>query len=169
MRTVLHIAMMVSLVAFAGVACQTAPPPEPETAPAPTNEELLGALLGDFQGAWAQGDAAAVGALFAEDGDILTVRGHSRGRAEVEEGYRQLFEGPFKGTAIATQTTSVRLIQPDVALTDGTYEISGLKGADGADLPPVQGLFTGVNVNTADGWRMGCSRPMIPISPPDAS
>jgi len=168
MRTVLHIAMMVSLVAFVGVACQTAPPPEPEPAP-PSNEELLGALLTDFQDAWAQADAAALGALFAEDGDTLTARGHSRGRAEVVESYRQLFEGPFKGTTVATETTSVRLIQPDVALVDGTYAIAGLKGPDGADLPPVKGLFTGVNVKTADGWRMGCSRPMIPVSPPDAS
>lgn len=171
MRIVLRIVMMVSLgaTAFVGVACQTAPPPEPESAAAPTDEELLSAMLSDFQTAWAQNDPTAVAALFTEDGDSLTTQGHSQGRAAVEDGYRQSFEGPFKGTTIAVQTTSVRLLQSDVAVTDGTYEISGIKGPEGEDLPSTKGLWTGVNVKTADGWRIGCSRPMIPIPPPDAS
>ena len=171
MRTALRIGLFVTVVAaaFIGVACQPAPPPEPETAVEPTDEELLGALISDFQAAWAQNDAAAVAAAFTEEGDILTAQGHAKGRAAVEERYNQVFAGPFKGTTIAVEMTSARLLQPDVAVTDGTYEISGLKSPDGEDLPLTQGLWTIVNVKTADGWRIGCSRPMIPLPMPDAS
>ena len=171
MRIVLQIVMMVSLgaVAFVGVACQSAPLPEPESATAPTDEDQIRTLISDLEAAWAQHDATAAAALFAEDGDSLTAAGHAQGRPAVEEMYRQNFEGIFKGTTIAAEVTSFRLLQPDVAVTDGTYEISGLKGPDGEDLPPTKGLWTGVNVKTADGWRIGCSRPMIPLPMPDAS
>ena len=171
MQTVLRIAMMLSLAAagFLGVACQPAPPPEPESAAAPTAEDELRALTSEFEAAWAAGDAGAVAALFTEDGDSLTAQGYSQGRAAVEDGYRQNFEGPFMGTTIAIETTSVRLLRPDVAVSDGTYEISGFEGPDGEDLPPSVGLWTAVDVKTADGWRLACSRPMVPVPMPDAS
>ena len=171
MRIFLQITMMVSLgaMAFVGVAGQTAPPPAPESAPAPTDEDQLRTLIADLETAWAQQDAAAAAALFAEDGDSLTSAGHAQGRSAVEEMYRQNFEGIFKGTTIAAEMTSVRFLEPDVAVSDGTYEITGLKGPDGEDLPPTKGLWTGVNVKTADGWRIGCSRPMIPLPMSDAS
>jgi len=170
MRIVLRIAVMVSLAATAylGAACQTAPAPEPEIA-APSDDEMLRTLISDFAAAWARNDAAAVAALFAEDGDSLTASGHSQGRSAVEETYRQSFEGPFKGTSIAVEMTSVRFLEPDVALADGTYEITGLKGLEGEDLPPSKGLWTGVDVKTDEGWRIGCSRPMIPLEMPEAS
>ena len=170
MRIVLRIALMVSLAATAylAVACQPAPAPEPEIA-APSDEELLRTLVSDFSAAWARNDAAAVAALFAEDGDILTANGHSQGRSALEETYRQNFEGPFNGTSLALEMTSVRFLQPDVAVTDGTYELTGLKGPDGEDLPSSKGLWTDVNVKADDGWLIGCARPMIPVESPEIS
>jgi uncharacterized protein (TIGR02246 family) len=170
MRTVSRTAVFAALVAaaFLGVACQQAPAPEPEGAPAPTDEELLSTLLDDFEAAWASGDAAAVAALFAEDGDTLTAQGHSEGRAAVQEAYAQNFSGPFQGSKIDLETTNVRFLEPDVAVVDGTYEISGLKGPEGEDLGSATGQWTAIDVKTDSGWRIGCSRPMVPVPMPEA-
>jgi len=170
MRTVSRTAVFVALVAtaFLGVACQKASTPEPESAPAPTDEEMLSTLMDDFEAAWASGDAAAVAALFAEDGDSLTVNGHTEGRAAVQEAYAQNFSGPFQGTTIDLETTSVRFLEPDVAVVDGTYQISGFKGPEGEDLGSATGQWTAVDVKTDAGWRIGCSRPMVPVPMPEA-
>lgn len=171
MRTVSRFGLVLAVAATAGLAlaCQPAAPPETESAPAPpSDEEQIRAMMETFEGAWAQADAAAVAAGFTDDGDILTSAGFPLGRAAVEEFYSQSFAGPFKGTTIDVEMTSVRFLTPDVALTDGTYEISGFKGPDGEDLGSVRGQFTGVNVKADDGWRIGCSRPMIPVATPEA-
>lgn len=170
MRNALWAAAILALAvpALSLVACQ--PAGEPETAaPAadtgPTDEELLHQLAADFVTAWNAADATAVAALWTEDGDTLNQTGHHKGRAAVEESYRQSFEGPFKGTTVAVETTSVRFLQPDVAIADGTYAISGFP--EGVDVPGA-GLWTNVNLKVDGQWLIACSRPMVPQEAPVA-
>jgi uncharacterized protein (TIGR02246 family) len=153
------------------VGCQ--PAGEPETAaPAaetgPTDEEQLRQLAADFETAWGEADAAAIAALWTEDGDSVNPTGHHKGRAAVEEAYRQGFAGPYKDTTIDVEMTSVRLLQPDLAIADGTYKISPIEGAEGADIFAANGLWTDVNVKVGDQWRIACSRPMVPVEAPEA-
>jgi hypothetical protein len=61
--------------------------------------------------------------------------------------------------------TSFRLLQPDVALVDGSYEIAGVKDAEGKELPAVKGLYTSVNIKKNDQWFIVSHRPMIPAKP----
>ena len=35
-------------------------------------------------------------------------------------------------------TTSIRFLEPDVAIGDGTYEIAGIKDAEGNDMPNIK-------------------------------
>jgi uncharacterized protein (TIGR02246 family) len=171
MRTVLRIAITVSLAvapALVFVACQPAEEPEAAATPAPTDEELLQQLASDFEAAWGQGDAAALAALWTEDGDTVTGDGHFQGRSAVEEYYRGGFESVFKGTTIDIETTSFRFIQPDVAVADGTYEISGATAPEGEELPVLKGLWTNVNVKVDGKWSIACSRPMVPLEAPEA-
>ena len=62
--------------------------------------------------------------------------------------------------------TSVRFLQPDVAVADGTYVITGAKGPGGEDLPAIEGLWSNVNVKAGGQWLIACSRPMLPVERP---
>ncbi len=153
------------------VGCQPAGEPEttaPAAAAEPSDEELLHQLAAGFEEAWGVGDAAAVAAFWTEDGDTLNATGHFKGRSAVEESYRQSFEGPFKGTSIDIEMTSVRYLQPDLAVADGTYQVSGFEGAEGEDAPVVNGLWTNMNVKVEGQWLIACSRPMVPLEAPAA-
>jgi uncharacterized protein (TIGR02246 family) len=171
MRTVLQATLMVALVAtaFAGVACQQAPAPEPETeaVAAPTDEELLNELAADFADTWGRGDAAGLSGFWTEEGDTLTAEGHFEGRAAVRDYYTQAFAGPYSGTSIAIQTTNVRFLKPDLAVADGTYVVTGAKGPDGEDLPAFEGQWSNVNVKVGGKWLIASSRPMVPVERPE--
>jgi uncharacterized protein (TIGR02246 family) len=84
----------------------------------------------------------------------------------VQSQYAELFEGLFKGTSISITTTSIRFLQPDVAVVDGSYEITGMKDAEGNDLPAVKGMYTNISVKEGEQWLFACSRPMIPVELP---
>ena len=176
MRTVLRITMMTALaaVAFSGVACQQAPEPAPEAvaAPAaPSDEDLLHQLAADFGATWARADAAELAGYFTDAGDSLNADGHFVGRAAIQEYYTQGFGGMYAGTKIAVAMTSVRFLQPDVALADGTYVVTGAKGPGGEEMPALEGLWSNVNVKVGDKWLIASSRPMIAVEKPagDAS
>jgi uncharacterized protein (TIGR02246 family) len=170
MRTVLRIAIAVFLAlvpAFVLVGCQPAEEPEPAAATAPTDEELLDQLTSDFEAAWDLGDATAIAAFWTEDGDTVNENGHFQGRAAVEDNYRQGFETIYKGTSITIETTSIRFLQPDVAVADGTYAITGAVGPEGEALPAIKGLWMGVDVKMNGKWFISSLRPMVPVEAPE--
>lgn len=176
MRIVVRIALMVAVAAvgFAGLACQQAPEPAPETAAAPvapSDEDLLHQLAAAWVASWNAGDAAGLSGFWAEGGDTLSADGHFTGRAAIQEYYTQGFGGPYAGTSIAVSMTSARFLQPDVAVADGTYVITGAKGPGGEEMPAIEGQWTNVNVKVGDQWLIASSRPMIAVEKPagDAS
>jgi uncharacterized protein (TIGR02246 family) len=169
MRTVLRITMVLCLAAtLPGLGCQQAPEPEPEVAaPAPpSDEDLLHQLAADFADTWGRGDAAELAGYWTETGDTVTAGGHFQGRAAIQEYHTAAFAGPFAGTAVAIKMSSTRFLQPDVAVADGTYVLTGAKGPDGQELPAMEGLWSNVNVKVGEKWLIACQRPMIPIQRP---
>jgi uncharacterized protein (TIGR02246 family) len=157
--------------ALSGVGCQQAPEPEPEAAAAatpaaPSDEDLLHELAADFAATWDKADAAELSSYWTETGDTLTADGHFEGRAAIQDYYSQGFAGPYAGTGIAIEMTSVRFLQPDVAVADGTYVITGAKGPGGEDLPAIEGLWFNVNVKAGGQWLIASSRPMLAVERP---
>ena len=70
--------------------------------------------------AWARGDADAFGATFCPDADYIAFDGtHWKGREQIIESHRELFNGFLKGTKLVGETPAVRLLTPDVALVHG--------------------------------------------------
>ena len=122
MRKVSILVMTGMVLGFLAVACQPSGEPEAEEAvpaaePAMSDEDLIRQVAGDFATAW--GDAEAIGELFAADGDSLSLDGQLySGRDQVEQRYADLFEGIYSGTTVALTTTSIRFLQPDVAVVD---------------------------------------------------
>jgi len=162
-----RIAFFAGALALAG--CQpAAPPPEETTETAPmTDEDMIRARTDEFEQAVSSADSKAIGALFIEDGDLVDQAGMMHhGRMAIVERYQKLFEGPYKGTQANLEISSVRFVRPEIAVIDGTYELTGMKSAEGQDLPAVKGMFTNVSVKQNGQWMLHCSRPMLPMKAP---
>lgn len=172
MRSVV-ILLMVGLVGSAFLlGCQPAGQPEAETpaaepaAPVVSDEDLIRQVGDGFVAAWNASDADGIAAFFAEDGDTIVTGGYFKGREAIAGNYRTGFETVYKGTTLTITTTSLRFLEPDVAIGDGTYEIAGLKDAEGNDMPNIKGIFTNVMTKVGDKWLITCSRPTIPVDMP---
>jgi uncharacterized protein (TIGR02246 family) len=158
--------------AFLVVGCQ--PEPEPEetpvaetAAPAMTDEEMVHKMVEEFTAAWNQGDANAIAAFWTEDGDMVAPNGDFvKGRASLESYYRDYFEGAYQGTTISIEPANIRLLEPDVMMVDGSYEVAGMKDAEGNDMPIIKGMYMHVSVKQGDVWRMISHRPFVPIEAP---
>ncbi|HEY0038968.1 MAG TPA: DUF4440 domain-containing protein [Longimicrobium sp.] len=89
----------------------------------------LDRVLRDYESAWRRGDAAALAALFAEDGFILQGgRAPVRGRAAIQAAYTGQGGGPLRLRALAAATADT---------------IGYIIGAYGyGDAPGDQGKFT---------------------------
>jgi ketosteroid isomerase-like protein len=76
-------------------------PPAGDTLPSVKLPPALDAVLRDYEKAWRSGDAAAVAALFAEDGFVLpSGRPPARGRAGIEAAYKGMAGGALKLRAL---------------------------------------------------------------------
>jgi len=159
--------LLAGVLSLAG--CQpAAPPPEETTENAPmSDEDMLRARTDEFEQAVSGADAKAIGALFVEDGDLVDPAGvMHHGRTAIEARYQSLFDGRYKGAQANLEIASVRFVRPDLAVIDGTYALTGLKSAEGQDLPALTGMFTNVSVKQNGQWMLHCSRPMLPMKAP---
>jgi len=150
--------------------CQ--PPAEEASAPEAaeeatmSDEDMLDTQITAFAEAWNRGDAAAVAALFTEDGNSVDPTGEAfEGRAAVQARYEDLFGGLYQGTSLSLDQSSAKFPKPDVAITTGSFEIAGVKGPDGGETT-VKGAYTNVVVKENGEWLIAASRPMIPIELP---
>ena len=105
---------------------------EPTTAPAQLDVALpaeLDRVLRDYERAWRAGDAAALAALFAEDGFVLqSNQPPVRGRAAIQAAYQEQGGAPLRLRALA------------YAVDDTTGYIIGAYGY--GDAPGDMGKFT---------------------------
>ena len=153
---------------FAGCqpATEEASEPEAPAEAAMSDEDMLSAQTGAYEAAWAMGDATAIAAFFIEEGDSTGPDGvRFHGREAVQGHYQELFGGMYQGTTISISQTSTRFPSPDIAVASGTYEIMGMKTADGEDME-IKGLYMNVAVKQGGEWKIHCARPMLPLPMP---
>jgi ketosteroid isomerase-like protein len=131
--------VLVLVLAAGAASAQTPPSPVPAASPLPTVvlPAPLARVLTDYEQAWARKDAAALAALFAEDGFVLSSGTPPvRGRAAIERQYTGQ-GGPLALRALAFSTAgSIGFIiggfartrsEPDI----GKFTLTLVKGAEG--------------------------------------
>jgi len=144
-------------IAFAMLAhpCLSAAEPSPEIAG-------LRQTATDFVAAYNKKDAAAITALFAENGEITDLTGDNTtsGRAAIKARYEALFADK-EAAEIAVEVESVRLVTPTVAIEDGTYHLD-LPGDD----EPVRSItYTAVMVKgNAGKWEIASTRSLKDVT-----
>jgi uncharacterized protein (TIGR02246 family) len=129
----------------------------------PADEAAIRKAADQFPPAWAKGDAKALAALYTTDADYVSSTGlTAKGRAEIEKAYSAQFTGVYKATSLKNATTNIRFLKPDIAITSGTFEVSGLRGPGGQEAPPRKGISTSVLVKQNGQWLITALRAWVP-------
>jgi uncharacterized protein (TIGR02246 family) len=146
MRTVAAIALAMT-VAYQGT---TASRPAAEK-----DEAAIRAVVAQYLHARERRDAAAIRALFVEDADQLTSSGEWRkGRDDIVRG--TLASSQQTGGQRTITIETVRFPQPDTAIADGRYELTGVDQG-------TRKMWTSfVFVRSAGEWRIAAIRNMLP-------
>jgi uncharacterized protein (TIGR02246 family) len=113
-----------------------------------------------FVDAFEKGDAKAVAAFWAEDGDYVDLDGHQfQGRPSIENAFKDFFK-ENKGLKLRVDVKSIRFVTPETAVEDG---ITSVIPPDGA--PPNQARYTNVHVKKDGQWVLQTVRE-APYTPP---
>jgi uncharacterized protein (TIGR02246 family) len=113
-----------------------------------------------FVEAFEKGDAKAVAAFWAEDGDWVDLTGRRlQGRPAIEDAFKDYFAGN-KGVKLRIDVNSVRLVTPDTAIEDGVTSVTSPDGG-----PPNQARYTNVHVKKDGQWVLQSVRES-PYTPP---
>jgi uncharacterized protein (TIGR02246 family) len=139
----------------------------PALAQSAADETAIRKVTEQFAPAWAKGDDKSLGALYTADADYVSSTGLvAKGRTEIEKAYATQFTGVYKGTSLKAGVTNVRFLKPDVAIVNGTFEVSGMRGSDGKEVPPRNGISTSVVVKQNGQWLITALRAWIPPAAP---
>lgn len=120
-------------------------------------------LAVDWAAAFHQGDAKTLAGFYTDDAvRISQEAGTVIGRAAIEKEFATNFAGPWKGSKITIKVGNTYPIGTDVAVSEGTWEVSGTD-ADGQPIT-ADGYFVNTLVKKADAWVIA-SNAVVPRAP----
>ena len=133
------------------------------------DEEAIEMLAATYTEGWKNGDAKTCASVYAPDADVMDFTGKSfKGREEIENSIAEVLV-MYEGSEIELQKTAIRFVKPDLAVWDGTWEMTGVPETEGQP-PPTKGLSTVVAVKQEGGqWMLAHSLTSVPAAPPSTS
>ena len=145
--TPLAAGFLLALLAASGLRAQEEPSPEIAG---------LQQAAADFVLAYNAKDAAAIAALFTENGEMADLRAEdtTTGRAGIQARYAEIFAAGDT-PAVAVEVDSVRLVGKDLAIEDGTVHFT----PPGENAPAKSTAYTAVlQKNEAGAWQIASTR-----------
>jgi uncharacterized protein (TIGR02246 family) len=126
--------------------------------------------------AWNRHDAAAYARLFTEDGDVVNVLGWWwRGRAQIESKLEGAFAFVFHESRLTITETSVRFLNPTIAIAHVRWTMEGARSPPGGP-DPREGIQIQILQKTAGHWLIqsfqntnAISERPFPSGPPAAT
>jgi uncharacterized protein (TIGR02246 family) len=126
----------------------------------PEAEQAIQKQAEAFLDAFHKGDAKAVAACWAPDGDYTTQAGRLlQGRDAIEKAFQGFF-AEHKGLKLRINSNSLRFLTPDVAVEDGTSEVLGPDGG-----APTRARYTNVLVRKDGTWYLSSVRESVFVPP----
>lgn len=118
----------------------------------PKPEDLIRETLQSYVTGWNRADSRAIADMYTSDADYTGFGSvMTRGRGEIEARYTTLFSGAYAGTQIALDMSSLRFLKPDVAIVDGTLDLT-YHNANGS-VQTGKGLFIAIMSDDQGQWR----------------
>ncbi len=133
---------------------------------AQSKDPALDKLAADWTAAFAKGDAKGLAALYTENAVRMTPEaGTVIGRAAIEKEFAANIAGPWKGGRISIKVGSTHAAGTDVAVNEGTWEVSGITGPDGKPMT-LKGNYVNTLVKKAGAWVIASNSaaPPAPIA-----
>ena len=119
----------------------------------PRRPKRLKGRAEEFTKAFDKGDAKALAEFWAPDGDYVDAAGHTlKGRKEIPAAFEKQF-ATAKGGKLHINTKSLRVIKDDLAIEDGTTEVTYP-----GDAPPTAARYTAVHVKQGGQWLLASVR-----------
>ena len=141
-----------SLILSTTIICQTSEETQKST-DSLKNVQAVNKVLADFIDAWNKHDAKAFASIFSEDVDFINVAGKSaQGRNEIEKHHEPGFKTKWKESFQKFTKHKIRFIRPDVASVNAWWELTGIKGPEGQDMPPRKGILSFIMTRTGEVW-----------------
>ena len=126
----------------------------PAPAWAQTKDPALDKLAADWSAAFAKGDAKTLAGFYTENAVRMTPEaGTVVGRAAIEKEFAANVAGPWKGAKIAIKIGSTQAVGTDIAVNEGTWEVSGATGPDGKPLT-LKGNYVNTIVKKGGAWMI---------------
>ncbi|MGH9389335.1 MAG: YybH family protein, partial [Vicinamibacteria bacterium] len=124
-----------------------------------TVEQAIDAIAQKYSEAWKAGDAAGCASIYSDDADVIDFMGMSaKGQAAIQESITQTLTTTYTGSSIQIVRTGIHVVSADVVVSDGTWEITGAKAAEGA---PSRGFYTVVVAKQGDAWQVVSGRTKV--------
>ena len=119
----------------------------------PKPEDLIRETLQSYATAWNRADSRAIADLYTTDADYTGFGSlMTRGRGEIEARCATLFSGAYAGTVVALDMSSLRFLKPDVAIVDGTLDLTYRNANESAQTG--KGLFIAIMTDAEGQWRV---------------
>ncbi|HET7291677.1 MAG TPA: nuclear transport factor 2 family protein [Vicinamibacteria bacterium] len=133
---------------------------------AQTKDPALDKLAADWAAAFAKGDAKTLAGFYTENAVRMTPEGGTVvGRAAIEKEFAGNVAGPWKGAKIAIKVGSTHPVGTDVAVNEGTWEVSGATGPDGKPVT-LRGNYVNTIVKKGGAWMIASNSAAPPAPAP---
>jgi uncharacterized protein (TIGR02246 family) len=159
MRVSAKLVLAVAILA-AGSTVQPALTQPPKGSSHPDAEAALLKSAEAFIEAFNKGDAKAIAAFWTPDGDYVDLGGHIlSGRKAIEGAFEKQFAAA-KGAKLRITPTSMRFVNGDLAIEDGTTELLYPN-----DTPPTSARYTTIHIKKDGQWYLACVRDSVYVPP----
>lgn len=126
--------------------------------------------VGQFVTAWNRHDPVQMASIWHDDGDLINPFGRfARGHSQVQELFRDEHAGPMKTCANQMSINAMRLASDDVAIVDADCTLTGMRGADGKELPTFKPHVLLVLTRREGDWRVLSARAYAMTPAPGAA
>ena len=121
-------------------------------------------LARNWESAFGHGDAKTLAGLYKENAVRVTPEGGKVvGRAAIEKEFAAYFAGPWKGATIKINVGATEAVGPDMAVNEGTYEVTGVTTPDGKQAPPIKGRYLNTVVKKDGAWMLASNAAVLPM------
>lgn len=117
------------------------------------DEQAIRRVAQEYLAALARGDAKAMGELWTADGDVVDEAGRSYPARSIV--LAESSETEAARPVVKLTGSKIRFLTPDVALEDGTSEVSN---PEAQGVAPLVGRFTVIWVKQGGNWRLASLR-----------